>query len=230
MTGAADFGRRTRLKPMSTIDDLWPLFALRLRTPRLTLRPVRDDDLPGLADAALAGIHDRATMPFLVPWTDAAPAEMIRGLAQYHWRQRAEMTTVTWNLEFAVSLDGEVIGAQCLTARRFSLRKVVGTGSWLSQPHQGRGLGTEMRAAVLMFAFDWLGATDALSEAAVWNHASLEVSRSLGYSDNGTDLVESRPGEVGEHQRLRLEVADFLRPSWQLEVTGAEQALPHLIG
>jgi RimJ/RimL family protein N-acetyltransferase len=213
---------------MSTLDELWPLFSLRLRTPRLTLRPVRDDDLPGLADAALAGIHDPTAMPFLVPWTDAEPADMIRGLAQYHWRQRAELTSDAWNLEFVVLHDGVAIGAQGLTAHRFSTRKVVATGSWLSQRHQGHGLGTEMRAAVLTFAFDWLGASVAVSEAAVWNEASLRVSRRLGYRDNGTDLVETRPGDVGEHQRFRLEVPDFVRPTWQLEVEGAEQAIPLL--
>lgn len=215
---------------MPNLDDIWPLFALELRTPRLTLRPVRDDDLPGLADAALAGIHDPATMPFLVPWTDAAPDDMIRGLAQYHWRQRAEFSPDAWNLEFAVSHDGVVIGAQGLTARRFSARKVLTTGSWLSQQHQGRGFGKEMRAAVLTFAFDWLGAKIALSDAAAWNEASLGVSHALGYRDNGTDLVEARPGEVTDHQRLKLSAAEFVRPPWQLEVTGADRAVPLLLG
>jgi RimJ/RimL family protein N-acetyltransferase len=215
---------------MSTLDDLWPLFSLQLRTPRLVLRPARDEDLPGLADAALAGIHDLATMPFVVPWTDAEPADMIRSIAQFHWRQRADLTPDAWSVEFAVLHDGVVIGTQGLNARRFPARKVVGTGSWLSQPHQGHGFGTEMRAAVLTFAFDWLGARVALSEAAIWNEASLRVSRSLGYRDNGTDLVETRPGDVREHQRLRLDAADFVRPDWHLEVTGADQAIPQLTG
>ncbi|GAP55455.1 hypothetical protein AHiyo6_20200, partial [Arthrobacter sp. Hiyo6] len=45
--------------------------------------------------------------------------------------------------------------------------------------------------AVALYAFDYLGAELATSEAAVWNQQSLGVSRSLGY-----DSTESsgRPG------------------------------------
>lgn len=49
------------------LERIWPLFGLRLTTPRLELRPLRDDDLPGLVDAALSGVHDPARMPFGVP-------------------------------------------------------------------------------------------------------------------------------------------------------------------
>ena len=38
--------------------DVWPVFGLRLFTPRLELRVARDDDIPGLAEAAIRGIHD----------------------------------------------------------------------------------------------------------------------------------------------------------------------------
>ena len=36
--------------------------------------------------------------------------------------------------------------------------RTVGTGSWLGRPYQGRGIGKEMRGAVLALAFDGLGA------------------------------------------------------------------------
>lgn len=79
------------------------------------------------------------------PWTDASPANLIRWLARYHRRQRSDFTFHAWTLEFVVLHDGEVIGAQCSTARRFAARKVVATGSWMSQSRQGHGFGTEMR-------------------------------------------------------------------------------------
>lgn len=50
--------------------DAWPLFRLTLWTPRLELRVVRDDDLPGLVEATLAGTHDAGRMPFAEPSTD----------------------------------------------------------------------------------------------------------------------------------------------------------------
>ena len=51
---------------MTTLSEVWPLFSLRITTPRLELRPVRDEDLPGVIDAALSGIHDPGVMPFAV--------------------------------------------------------------------------------------------------------------------------------------------------------------------
>ena len=52
----------------------WPLFDLRLRTPRLELRVPADDDLLELAAIARAGLHDPDVHPFLVPW-DELPIE-----------------------------------------------------------------------------------------------------------------------------------------------------------
>ncbi|MBG6223554.1 RimJ/RimL family protein N-acetyltransferase [Arthrobacter sp. CAN_A2] len=96
----------------------------------------------------------------------------------------------------------------------------VASGSWLTRSVHGQGFGTEMRAAVLQFAFDHLGATSAVSEAAAWNGASLGVSTRLGYALNGTSLVEARRGEVDVQQNLLLARADFVRPDWVADVQG----------
>ena len=53
----------------------------------------------------------------------------------------------------------------------------VATGSWLGLRHQGHGIGKEMRAAVLHFAFAGLGAIEALSGAWDDNKPSLGVER-----------------------------------------------------
>ena len=45
---------------------IWPLFDLRVTTPRLSLRYVADE-------LVAQGIHDPATMPFSEPWTHAKP-------------------------------------------------------------------------------------------------------------------------------------------------------------
>ena len=39
---------------MTELTSVWPPFALTLTTPRLTLRPLRDDDIPSAVEAALA--------------------------------------------------------------------------------------------------------------------------------------------------------------------------------
>lgn len=209
---------------MSTLSDVWPLFGLRICSPRLELRLVRDEDLPGVIDAALAGIHDPAVMPFSVPWTDAPREVLIRETAKHQWRSRTSVEPDNWTLNFVVRHDGVPIGIQDVTSRYFSVTKSVSTGSWLSRSYQGRGLGKEMRAAVLLFAFDHLGAEVAESDAAVWNQASLGVSRSLGYQNSGIKRVVARPGELTEQQGVRLAREDFIRPAWDVHVEGLDAA------
>ncbi|MFC3299681.1 Putative succinyl-CoA transferase Rv0802c [Arthrobacter agilis] len=211
------------------LAGIWPPFGLVIRTPRLVLTPVRDAHLPELVDAVLAGIHDPAEMPFSVPWTDAPRDVLILETAKHQWRTRAQVSVESWTLNFVVLHEGRVVGIQDLVARSFPLLRRVGSGSWLTRQAQGCGIGTEMRSAVLQFAFDRLGATSAVSEAASWNRASLGVSRRLGYRDNGTTLVEARRGEVELQQNLLLDREDFVRPPWTAEVEGLEPVLAQLI-
>ncbi|MBM7780531.1 GNAT family N-acetyltransferase [Arthrobacter tumbae] len=214
---------------MTTLSDVWPLFDLRIRSPRLELRPVRDEDLPGVIDAALAGIHDPNVMPFSVPWTDAPREVLIRETAKHQWRIRTSVEPDNWTLNFVVRHKGIPIGIQDMTSRHFSITRSVTTGSWLSRDYQGQGLGKEMRAAVLLFAFDHLGAEVAESDAAVWNQASLGVSRSLGYQNSGIKRVVARPGELTEQQGVRLAREDFIRPAWNVRVEGLEAARRDLL-
>ena len=203
---------------------IWPLFGLRIATPHLVLTPLRDEHLPELIDAVLAGIHDPAVMPFSTPWTDAPPEVLVTETARYQWRTRAAVTPDDWSICFAVLHQQRVIGVQELVARRFGVRRQVDSGSWLTRSAQGQGLGAEMRAGVLHLAFDHLGATTAVSAAAVWNQASLGVSRRLGYRPNGTAVIEARSGEAESQQKLVLTAKDFVRPSWVAEVSGVESA------
>ncbi|MBJ2122045.1 GNAT family N-acetyltransferase [Arthrobacter sp. MSA 4-2] len=212
------------------LAEFWPLFGLSISTPRLVLTPVRDDQLPGLVDAILAGIHDPSVMPFSPAWTDAPRDTLIRESLKYHWGLRAAVSPESWTISFAVQHEGRIIGVQDLSARSFALLRRVSTGSWLTLDAQGRGLGKEMRSAVLSFAFDHLGAHSAVSDAAVWNAASLGVSAALGYQPNGTTLTEARPGEVREQQLLLLTREDFRRPEWTAAVEGVDAVRPILAG
>lgn len=209
---------------MLSLTDVWPLFALEITSPRLTMRIVRDGDIPGIVDAALAGIHDPSVMPFSVPWSDAPREQMAKDMALFQWRLRTGVRADHWTLAFVILLDGVPIGTQSIGAATFSLTRTVNSGSWLTQKHQGRGYGKEMRAAILLFAFDHLGAETAVSGATVWNQQSLGVSRSLGYRDIGTKRVPARAGETNDMLELRLDAADFIRPEWDITVAGLEHA------
>jgi RimJ/RimL family protein N-acetyltransferase len=209
--------------------EQWPQQHLVLRTPRLELRPDDDAGLLELVDEAYRGIHPPERMPFLVPWTDADPRYLGRGILQYHWSERAKLAPESWSLHFLVRLDGRVIGTQGMTGLDFGVTREVDTGSWIGQRHQGRGIGTEMRAAVLMYAFDHLGADHARSDAFSDNPASRRVSEKLGYHRDGLRRLAVR-GTLAENLRLRLPRRDFVRPDWKLQVEGHSPALADLLG
>lgn len=197
----------------------WPLHDLVLRTPRLELRPDDDAGLAELVEVAYSGVHPPEEMPFLVPWTEADPAYLGRGVLQYSWSQRAALAPERWSVQFLVRHEGAVIGMQGLEGTDFAITREVVTGSWLGMRHQGRGLGTEMRAAVLLLAFDHLGAVRARSDAFPDNHASHRVSAKLGYRRDGTATIVRR-GESVQEVRLLLDAADLVRPDWTLAVEG----------
>jgi RimJ/RimL family protein N-acetyltransferase len=209
----------------------WPPATLSLRTPRLELRPDDDDGLDELMAEALRGVHDPAVMPFAVAWTDQPPADLVRSGLQHYWSARAALTARDWTVNFLVRLDGAVIGTQALFAREFADLREVASGSWLGRRFQGRGLGTEMRSAVLQFAFDRLGATAAITGSFTDNLASLGVSRRLGYRPNGT-VRRLRRGVPATEQLLRLTADDHARhrPDWRVRVHGLTPRLRALLG
>jgi RimJ/RimL family protein N-acetyltransferase len=214
---------------MDETPDPWPLWRLVLRTPRLELRPDDDAGLVELLHEACLGIHPPEEMPFGVPWTDAPPEELVRNGIRFHWQQRASTTPDDWHLNFLVRVNGMVIGSQGLYARNFTVTREVSTGSWIGLRHQGTGIGTEMRAAVLMLAFDHLGAHTARSSAYVDNAKSNGVSRKLGYQPDGTS-VDVRRGRPATQTRLLLTADQFqrYRPDWKLNVAGLSEAAPLL--
>ena len=187
------------------LDAAWPLFALRIRSERLVLRLPNDDDLQGLMAVAKAGIHPPDEMPFGVAWSTTPSPEWERGFLQHHWGLRAGWSPDDWQLNLLVELGGQPIGSQSMHAQRFSVMRAVDTGSWLGRAYQGKGFGREMRAAVLAFAFDWLDARVALTEAFLDNVASSGVSRSLGYEENGRGALAPE-GVARETQRFRMTV------------------------
>lgn len=207
--------------------DHWPFHRLVLRTPRLELRPDDDESLAELADLTLDGVHPPDRMPFGVEWTDAPREQLGINTLQHHWRMRATLSPQRWTLNFVVRLDGRVVGMQSLGADDFPVLREVTSGSWVGLRHQGDGIGTEMRAAVLLFAFDHLGAVAGRSSAFDDNLASHGVSRKLGYRPDGT-FRQVRRGEPAQQTRLLVTPETFRRPDWALRAGGVTACLPLL--
>jgi RimJ/RimL family protein N-acetyltransferase len=222
-------GHRSPSVGMEEIPDPWPLRHLVLRTPRLELRPDDDVSLLALVDQVHQGIHPPDQMPFTFPWTDQPKDVLGRNVLQFHWNQRAAIEPAKWTVNFLIHADGEVIGSQGISATDFAVTRVVRTGSWLGLRHQGKGLGTEMRAAVLMFVFDHLDAREAMSDAWADNPASIQVSRKLGYRDNGSAWAARRE-QPARLLDLVVRPEHFVRPEWTLEVSGLAGCLPLLRG
>jgi RimJ/RimL family protein N-acetyltransferase len=196
--------------------DISPLFELRLRTPRLELRLPTHDELVELRELAQAGIHPPEEMPFAIAWTDEPYSE--EWVVAFHEEQRTAWRRDAWDLELGVWSDGELAGVQAVYGKDFALNRTVTTGSWLGQRFQGRGIGTEMRVAVLELAFRGLGAELARSGAVEGNPASLRVSEKLGYRVTGRGTVSPRGVEVG-HDDVELIREDW-RPPFVVEIEG----------
>ncbi|GAY14954.1 GNAT family N-acetyltransferase [Mycobacterium sp. shizuoka-1] len=170
---------------------IWPLFDLRVTTPRIELRYVSDELGERLARLAAKGIHDPATMPFTEPWTDVPSPELERNSLQYYWRNRAETARARWNLDLAVLVDESVVGMCSVHAEQFPQNRRLTTGSWLGRAHHGQGIGKEMRQAALHLIFAGFDADLAVTRAWHDNSASLAVTRSLPYTQTVT-TVETR--------------------------------------
>jgi RimJ/RimL family protein N-acetyltransferase len=202
-----------------------PIYDLRILTPRLELRLPDTALLEELVTLAAKGVHPPDVMPFDIPWTDRPSPQMEREAIQYHLLQVAKWSPEEWTYNPVVIHEGRVIGSQGIGAESFAQSRSVHTGSWLGHEFQGRGLGRERRAAILHLAFQGLGAQEALSGAFQDNPASIAVSRSLGYEENGTGLI-ARRGSPAIHIGLRLTREKWLsRPRLEVSLEGLDGCL-----
>jgi RimJ/RimL family protein N-acetyltransferase len=201
----------------------WPLFELRVQTPDLVLRLPTDEEIDALASRAVGHVLTPETVGFLDSWTQIPSPEFERSFVAWHWRCRADWSPQKWRLTLAVFLDGQrdAIGTIGLHATEFALCREVSTGSWLLDSARGRGWGRQMRMGILHLAFDHLGARIARSSAHVDNAASLGVSRSIGYREDGTKRTVSA-GQSIDLLRLRLDAEEWWCPEGY-SVTGLER-------
>jgi RimJ/RimL family protein N-acetyltransferase len=195
-----------------------------LRATRLELRLPTDDELVELAHVAEQGVHPPDEMPFFTAWTDGiGKPGFVQEFVRFHLTQRDEWLPDKWHLLLGVWAEGEPAGTQ---GAQLTEPGTAETGSWLGQRFQGRGVGTEMRAAILALLFEGLGLDVATSGAFVDNAASARVSEKLGYECVGEDVASPR-GVPVRNRKFRL-----TRAMWQarerprVEIDGLEPCLP----
>jgi len=203
----------------------WPLFDLRVRTPRLELRPPDEAIMFALVELTDRGIHGPDFVPFLRPWTLEPDGERQRHSLQYYWRCWSGWSVSDWDLPLSVWVDGTLVGVQNLISQDFPARRTFETGSWLGLAHQGRGIGKEMRAAALHLGFVGLGALRAETGAIAGNESSQGVTRANGYQPNG-EIIKDRSGERIVVHQFRLDRADWeARRRDDITIEGLEPCL-----
>ena len=213
----------------SDLALLHPPFGLTLRAGDLTLRTLRDADLPEYAELLRRPIFEDESAPYVFGWYRIEPEQRVRNALSFQWQLRSAVGPEKWTLPFGIWAQGRLIGCQDVSAERFAERRTVSSGSWLTLEAHGRGYGTLMRQAMLVLAFDHLGAERAESSAVIGNDASFGVSRACGYLDNGTEM-STLPGPVTLEQRFLVTPETFRRPSVSVEVGGLTEQLRAMLG
>lgn len=219
----------TEFPRVPDLAALHPPFGLELRAGDLTLRPLADADLPEYAALLHEPIFEDPETPAMFWWYRQEPEVRVRNALSFQWRLRSGISPESWTLPLAIWAGGRLIGCQDLSAERFAERRTVTSGSWLTLHAHGNGYGRLMRQAMLVLAFDHLGATRAESSAAIGNDASFGVSRACGYVENGT-AMSTLPGPTVLEQRFLVTPETFRRPHVAVEVKGVTSELRALLG
>jgi RimJ/RimL family protein N-acetyltransferase len=195
------------------MSESWPLFGLAIRTPDLELRALREADAFALAEGLSPDLELDPTLPRFA----LGDERLVRATVplQSYWRAYGNWTVENWNLSFGVWHGDTLIGTQTLEGEQFLAKRVVDSSSHLRPEWRGKGLGKEMRRAVLALAFGELGAEWAVSSAWTDNAASLGVSRALGYELNGLSR------HAGEGRKGVLQHVLLTRERWEAGDGGA---------
>lgn len=182
------------------------------------------------ADDPAHGRHDgRMSLVEIWPVAGIASPEAERRFLRYFWASLADWRPERWNLLLTAKADGDIVGVQEIGAQQFAVTRTVSTGSWIGRRYQGAGYGKAMREAVLHLAFDGLHAERADTAAWVNNHASLGVSRAVGYRDNGT-TTRAAEGKRVEQVNLTLRRADWPCSPTDCIVTGITSDAAEMLG
>ena len=203
----------------------WPLFELSLTTPELDLRPMTEADLPRLGDLLPDDLELDPVATRFAALDETTSRAIV--MHQAYWRSYGTWTTEQWRLNFVVRHEGQVIGTQELEGNDFARLRTVDSSSFLVPGARGRGLGKQMRRAVLGLAFGPLEAEAAITSAWHDNHASLGVSRALGYQPNGEELHRRDDGvDVMVHLRLTRAQWETAGGGDDLTIVGFEPCRP----
>jgi RimJ/RimL family protein N-acetyltransferase len=143
-----------------------PLLDVAVRTPELSLACATDDLLERLVPIIREGVVSAGQRPF----DDQMSLDEDSPQREWTWRGRiwagrGRVDPQFWRFYFVVTVDDTPAGMQDLIGTDFAAFGTVSTFSCLQPSSRRRGLGTEMRSAILHLALGGLDAREASSEA-----------------------------------------------------------------
>lgn len=162
-----------------------------IRTARLILRPVRESD----ADELFAQFAHWEVMR----WLSSPPWPYQREDAQSYLREQARPGIGVAQPTFAITLDDRLIGGIDVRQREPShLQRGAGpnVGYWIGQSHWGRGYMTEAARGLIGHLFAAGFGDTIYCGAFAGNAASLKVQEKLGFVQDGTTMLYSRPRQA----------------------------------
>lgn len=204
------------------LREIWPPFALIIRSDEIEMTPVRESDYPELADIARGGVRREGVRAFLVDWDSGDDVSIARSIAQYQWSTRANFKTEDWTVEFVVRVAGRVVGVQGVSAKDYLKTRTVTTGSWLAREEQGHGIGTRMRRAIVRAFAEEFSAARFETAYFEGNAASRRVSEKIGYTPNGAHRIVAQDGRARTEHGMVLDVAALRPDDADFSVVGAE--------
>ena len=154
-----------------------------LRTPRLLVRPIADDDASDIERFAGDFEVARTLLAMPHPYPEGAALEWIAKHPEL-WRERKELPLAICRHDRGGSLAGSLAGAIAL---RFALDHHHGeVGYWIAKDHWGQGIASEATHAVLDWGFRALGLHRIFARHMAENPASGGVMRKNGMRLEGT--------------------------------------------
>lgn len=149
---------------------------LEIATPRLKLRPVREDDVedlwPWVSDPRL---------PRHMSWK----AHVDRDETRTWLRATAQEVAANLGIAWAIVHEGRASGVVGLDSVRWQMRALridrAELGYWIAPPLWGHGLMTEAAQAVVQFGFETLGLHKIVVQCFAENDASRRVIEKCGF-------------------------------------------------
>jgi ribosomal-protein-alanine N-acetyltransferase len=189
--------------PRAEIPTLASL-PLDITTPRLTLRPLREDDVedlwPWASDPAL---------PRHMSWRAHVDRDETRAWLRGNIQEVAANTSITW----AIVHDGRASGCVGLDGIRWEMRALridrAELGYWIAPPLRGHGLMTEAAEAAVRFGFETLGLHKIVVQCFGENDASRRVIEKCGFRFVGRQEDDVwRDGAWHAHLRYEMTASE----------------------